>query len=113
MKVIRFANVLIFNQQGKALFLRRTASHRTSPLSLDIPGGGLEPDESFKQAAVREVREETGLDIQTEDIILFTRRKQISHGRSLEGALFYAKNRIADDAPIVVSDEHDSYSWLN
>ncbi len=112
MKVIKFANVIILNQEGKALVLRRTISHQTRPLSLDIPGGGLEPGETFEQAAVRELQEETGLDVLAKDIQLVTQRKQALEERTLEGALFLAKNRITNEAPVILSDEHDRYFWI-
>ena len=112
MKLIKFANVLILNQEGKVLILRRTISHRTRPLSLDIPGGGLESGESFEEAAIREVEEETGLSVTIEDIQLVTKRKQVFDERILEGALFFVKYRVANETAIIVSDEHDKYLWV-
>ena len=37
--------------------------HITGGKNWDIPKGGMDPNESFLQAAVRELREETGLEV--------------------------------------------------
>jgi len=44
---------------GEGLLLERRADNRL----WGLPGGGVEPGESVREAIVREVREETGLDV--------------------------------------------------
>ena len=52
--------VVIVNSGGKVLVGRRTGSHARY---YSIPGGHLELGETFEEAAVKEVKEETGLEI--------------------------------------------------
>ena len=52
--------VLLVNPAGQVLIGKREGSH--APY-FSIPGGYLEPGETFESAAIREVKEETGLDI--------------------------------------------------
>ena len=52
--------VIILNPAGQVLIGKREGSH--APY-WSIPGGYLEPGETFETAAIREVKEETGLDI--------------------------------------------------
>lgn len=50
--------ILVFNAQAELLLC-----HVTGAWHWDIPKGGLEPGESPQQAALRETREECGLDL--------------------------------------------------
>ena len=52
--------VILLNPAGQVLIGKREGSH--APY-FSIPGGYLEPGESFETAAIREVMEETGLEI--------------------------------------------------
>lgn len=52
------ASAVIFDSKGKVLLHRRSDNRRWG-----IPGGGIEIGESVEQAVVREVREETGLEV--------------------------------------------------
>jgi 8-oxo-dGTP pyrophosphatase MutT (NUDIX family) len=46
-------------EEGRVLLQRRDDTGRWG-----LPGGGVEPGESVRQALIREVREETGLDVE-------------------------------------------------
>ncbi|MEU2430629.1 NUDIX hydrolase [Streptomyces sp. NPDC007861] len=48
-------------QQGRVLMVRRRVDE--GQLSWQFPAGEVEPDEAREDAAVRETREETGLDV--------------------------------------------------
>ncbi len=54
------ARVVLLSATGRILLLRHRGP--TAPFWA-TPGGGLEPGESFEQAARRELREETGLEL--------------------------------------------------
>lgn len=66
------ARVVMVNETHQVLYLqaREGAARRTFWV---MPGGGLKAGETFEQAAVREVYEETGLSISL-DACLWTRR---------------------------------------
>lgn len=59
--------VLIFNEAGEVLMEERSDNR-----CWGFPGGAVEPGERTEEAAVREVREETGLVIEPADLTLFS-----------------------------------------
>lgn len=67
MRERKSARLLIASPQNTVLLFR--FRHTTGALAGDdywaTPGGGLEQDETFEQAAIRELREETGIRIET------------------------------------------------
>lgn len=61
--------VIIVNKDGKVLFGKRKGSH--APF-YSIPGGSLELGETFEDCAIREIREETGMEIRSPKVIAIT-----------------------------------------
>lgn len=62
----RSARVILFNEQGRVLLLRGADSTTAERQPWWFtPGGGLEPGETPHEAALREVKEETGLTLQS------------------------------------------------
>jgi 8-oxo-dGTP pyrophosphatase MutT (NUDIX family) len=55
------ARILLFDEQDRVLLFRFDAGDR--PAFWGTPGGAIDPGESFAEAARRELREETGLDL--------------------------------------------------
>ncbi|MDF2461740.1 MAG: hydrolase, partial [Candidatus Saccharibacteria bacterium] len=59
------ASALIFSADGYLLMGRKDpSSGGVYPDAWHIPGGGVEPGESLKQAAIREVEQEVGLKLE-------------------------------------------------
>lgn len=64
----RAARVLLFDERGSILLFRGIDTTRPDAASWWFtPGGGLESGESMRQAAIREVSEETGLTLSSLD----------------------------------------------
>lgn len=55
--IVPAVSVVVPDDQGHILLI-----HRTDNKYWSIPGGGMEPGESVREAARREVKEETGID---------------------------------------------------
>ena len=56
------ARILLLDTEDRVLLFRFTASDR--PAFWATPGGAVDPGESYEAAARRELREETGLDLE-------------------------------------------------
>ncbi|MDD4902396.1 MAG: NUDIX domain-containing protein [Patescibacteria group bacterium] len=61
--------VIIVNQEGKILIGKRKNSH--APY-YSIPGGHLDPGETFEAGAIREIKEEMNLDLKDPKVIAVT-----------------------------------------
>ena len=62
--ILAFAGGCIFNDQGKVLLQRRGDSNKWG-----FPGGAIELGEALEMTAVREAKEETGLDVSVRRLI--------------------------------------------
>jgi 8-oxo-dGTP pyrophosphatase MutT (NUDIX family) len=62
LKQKRHACVVVLDGD-KVLLLRRSITDSWKPCKWALPGGGVEKDENFIDAAIRELKEETHLDI--------------------------------------------------
>jgi len=58
------ASAVVVDAKGQVLLARRTDSGRWT-----IPGGEMEPGESIADTAVRETKEETGLDVEVASLV--------------------------------------------
>jgi mutator protein MutT len=56
--------IIIKNQEGKILALRRSKTDPSKPLSWDLPGGIVERGENIQDSILREVKEESGIQVE-------------------------------------------------
>lgn len=70
------AKALVVNSEGKVLILREanTYAEGTQTGKYGLPGGRLEQGESYEEGFVREVKEETGLDVELGRPVFVARR---------------------------------------
>jgi 8-oxo-dGTP pyrophosphatase MutT (NUDIX family) len=68
-------NVLTVNEGGEILLIRRTDNDKWA-----LPGGAIDLGESVAQAAIRETREETGIDCEITGIVgIYTDPRHVIH----------------------------------
>jgi ADP-ribose pyrophosphatase YjhB (NUDIX family) len=58
------SSVVVFNAKQEILLVLREDARIWA-----LPAGGLEPGETFEQAAIRQVREETGYNVELERLV--------------------------------------------
>ncbi|UNL42435.1 NUDIX hydrolase [Ligilactobacillus agilis] len=105
----------LIKAHGKYLVIRRNKIKRGQknvyPAYWDIPGGRVEPGELPRMAAIRECREEVGLEIELENII---HEDSNLDGKLAFTRLVYAARLLVDSKTDVNLDfeEHDQYRWI-
>jgi 8-oxo-dGTP diphosphatase len=99
--------VLLTDQDGKILILKRSTDSKTNPSKWELPGGKVDQGESFDHALIREVYEETNLKISLEHVVGASEQNLhiiravhiIMSGKIVEGELN-------------LSSEHEGYAWV-
>ena len=65
----RGVNVIFYTKAGMVILQRRSATKNTFPNKLDpTVGGHVDAGETYEQAALKEVAEETGLKLTSQDL---------------------------------------------
>lgn len=105
--VVPSVNVVVLNDDGALLMIRRSDNDNWA-----LPGGGLELGESIAETAVREVKEETGVDCEVTGLVgIYTDPKHIilytSNGEARQefSILFTARATGGEPTPSAESKE--------
>jgi 8-oxo-dGTP pyrophosphatase MutT (NUDIX family) len=97
--------VALIQRDGCVLMIQRSSTVR-APLTWCFPGGGIEHGEEQAEALVRELREELGLEVEP-DRLLMTQRKH--EGRLV---LYCWSARITSGEPTPDPREVADYAWM-
>ena len=104
-KVIMKAMVL---KNNKILILKRHPKQKVAPGKWEMTGGKLEMDESLEECLIREVKEETNIDIEIKKILYAT-----DHNTKILGKvviIVYLCEPKNDE--VILSQEHSDYKWV-
>lgn len=108
---VQFADVLVF-RGDKLLILNRVGERGAVSNDWCIPGGHVDPGETFLQAAKRELFEETGIDMS--ESLLIPVGKYIPKRKGIE--IHYFMCHIDDQTPVnilVDAEEETESEWIN
>ncbi|WP_407416285.1 NUDIX hydrolase [Methanobrevibacter sp.] len=97
---------VIKNEEDKILVLRRHPKSKTQPHKWELPGGKIEKGEFFDEALVREVKEETNLNVKVGDFCEAV-QDDYPHKRTVQ-LIMYSKEITGE---VEISDEHDDWKW--
>ncbi len=100
--------IVLFDQQGHILVLKRSHSSKTNPGKWELPGGKIDKGEDFDAALQREVLEETGFQVVIHTAagtaMQETEEWRVVHlvmiGSMISGGL-------------AISSEHEEYRWAS
>ncbi|HEV8289800.1 MAG TPA: NUDIX hydrolase [Candidatus Norongarragalinales archaeon] len=105
------AGAIIRNPQGKILFLKRSPKSSWGKLAWQLPGGKIDWGETPEHAAIREVKEETGLTATKLKLAGIFSSKIHSRGSEyfVIGPVYFAKAK----GKVNISHEHVDYAWFS
>ena len=99
---------VIKNNEGEILVLRRHPKSKTNPHKWELPGGKIEKGEFFDEALIREIKEETALDVKVGDFCEAV-QDDYPHKRTVQ-LIMYSKDITGE---VKISDEHDDWMWAS
>ena len=102
------AKVVVRDEEGRCLLLKRSLSSKGNPGKWDLPGGKVDVGESFDQGLLREVAEETGLTISLQRVLGAAE----SESPTKKVAYLILEGRV-ESGKVRLSGEHDEYIWVN
>lgn len=105
------SKVLVLNEQkDRLLTLQRSKKDSYHPGNWSFPGGMLEGFESIIACALREVKEETGLQVRLQSVINSSFFKATEPNTFIVVLTFYA---LTQNQQVTLSEEHDEFEWIS
>lgn len=109
MKTFAIAKMIVVNNDGKFLVLRRSATDTRRPNQWDLPGGLVEDGDNIMATAIRETLEETEIEIMKCELVYAFSDHEEEFG---SGTWTFFLSRVNEDA-VTISNEHDDSRWMN
>lgn len=112
MKRVNVVYVLLMDELGQNVLMVKNKS--TGPSYYTLPGGAVavENDETLEEAAIREVKEETGLDVQVDGI--FSVGEAFFEERGHHAIFFtFVGKIIGGEITISLPEEIEEVTWMD
>jgi len=103
--------VILVNDEGRVLIGKRKGSHAQK---YSIPGGHLDLGETFEACAIREIKEETDLDIKNPHVIAVTNNLETyrEEGKHYISVVLFA-DQYAGDLKLMEPEKCEEWLWAD
>lgn len=98
---------VVMDGEGRCLLVRRSGVNRSYVGQWEWPGGKTDPGEDFAEALRREVREETGLEVELGRLVGATEFEM----PKVRVVVLCLEARVTGGA-LALSEEHDAAEWV-
>lgn len=99
---------------GKILLVRESDKYAdgVNVTKYDVVGGRVEPGQRFDESLLREIKEETGLDVQIGQPFFVSEWRPVVRGEQWQivGIFFQCQTSFNE---VVLSGDHDDYQWID
>ncbi|OJI97456.1 hypothetical protein ASPVEDRAFT_293693 [Aspergillus versicolor CBS 583.65] len=102
--------VFALNHENKFVFGKRIGSHGANTWAL--PGGHIEFNESFEECAIRELKEETGLDIENVQFLTATNDIMPKDGKHYVTVFVGARVKEGQEPEILEPHKCAEWRWV-
>lgn len=110
---IKLAVCALMIHENKLLIMKRSATDDFLPGVWEFPGGSIDKGETAINALVREIKEETGIDISCENIKLVGISEEITPQEIIERYVqFNYEVMLSKKVDVSISDEHSDFDWI-
>lgn len=100
--------LVLFDQHGHILVLKRSKQSRTNPGRWELPGGKIDPHEPFDDALKREVLEETGF-----QVVIHTAAGTAMQETDEWWIVHLVMIGSIMSGGLAISSEHEEYRWAS
>ncbi|MGI5825970.1 MAG: NUDIX domain-containing protein [Patescibacteria group bacterium] len=100
--------------RGKVLIIREAKNYQggTNHGLYDFPGGKVKPGERIEEALLREVKEESGLEVKIGKPFFVSEWRPVVNGQQLQIiGVFFECSCLSPG--VTLSKDHDDYQWIN
>ncbi len=108
------ATKAFIEHNGKILILRESTKYTDGSNAgrYDVVGGRVKPGQRFDESLLREVKEETGLEVTIEKPFHTDEWRPVVNGEQWQivGTFFICK---ASMDTVTLSEDHDEYKWID
>ncbi len=104
-------HAIVYSVERKVLIIKRAKANDVLPEYWDIPGGTLGDGEDPVVGAIREAKEETGLDIV--DLRLFFEYSNVDAAKKKQFITLVFAAKYPNGGIVLNPEEHEEYTWID